>query len=145
MLDPISMGLGALLGGMGRGGTRVSTSTSSSAINTITFNPVVSAVTGMGNPVSPSISASPSTSASPSDASNASGGSSASPLGGLGLGGLLGTGVTNPYTGLPGVATSALGGTNGVAVATNSQTMMWLILGGGIALMLLMPPHHGGR
>lgn len=137
-MDPMSLGLGALLGGMG--GTRVSTSTSSSAINTITFNPVVTALTGMGNPVSPSISASPSTTASPSDSSNASGGGSTSPLGALGLG----TGLTTGYTGLPGVATSAIS-PNGVAVATNSQTMMWLILGGGIALMLLMPPRHGGR
>lgn len=151
-MDPLMMGLGAL-GGLlgGGGGTRVSVSSTSTANNNIAFNPVIQAITGMGNPSSPSISAPTSTSISPSASSNASGSdsSSSNPLAGL-----LGGTTAYPYGGridtsqlYPGAGTGT--GADGVAlgVKTNSQTMLWVILAGGIGALILLSGGNrsGGR
>lgn len=143
-MDPMMMGaslLGGLLG-KGGGGTRVSVNSTSTANNNIAFNPVIQAITGMGNPSSPAISAPTSTSISPTSNANSSGSDSNS----SGLGGLLGSsfpaGRIDTSQAYP---TAGLGG-NGVSlgVKTNSQTMLWMMLFGGFAIVLLMPSLGGG-
>lgn len=122
-------------------GNDIVVSNSSQSVNSLTFNPVISAITGYGA-ASPTVTA-PIT-ANPSLTSDARGGSSSLGLGG-GLGGLLGSGAgtagridTSQAYGTAGL------GTSGVAIKTNSQTMMWLLLGGGI-FMVLMMGQGGGR
>ena len=143
-MDPLSMGMSLLGGLMGGGGTRVSTNSTATANNNIAFNPVIQAITGMGNPSSPSISAPTSTSISPSSTANSSG----SDTSGSGLGSLLGSyyptaGRIDASQAYP---TAGLTGTGGVSlgVKTNAQTMMWLMLIGGFGLVLLMPSLGGG-
>ncbi|MGE5476170.1 MAG: hypothetical protein ACM3Q1_05915 [Bacteroidales bacterium] len=149
-MDPMTMLMGAnmlssLLGG-GGGGTRVSNTATSTANNNIAFNPVIQAITGMGNPSSPTISAPTSTSITPSSTANSSGSDSS----GSGMGGLLGSyyptaGRIDTSQAYPGAGLGA----DGVAlgVKTNSQTMMWLMLIGGFGLVLLLPSlgGSGGR
>lgn len=118
-----------------------STSSSSSlATNQISFNPIISALTGTGaaNPyvydpqtMTPTAS-STATEANPSSASL------------WGSGGLLPT--TTPRTAIgagqtvPGYTTTD---PNAISVKTNSQTMIWVLMFGGMAMILLMG--GGGR
>lgn len=116
------------------------TSTSNTASNAIAFNPVITALTGYGA-ASPSLGGS--VTSNPSSSADARGATDTATVPFL-------NGATGGYGGVPGridtsqaYGTAGLGG-SGVAIKTNSQTMMWLLLGGGI-FMVLMMGGGGGR
>ncbi len=120
-------------------GNDIRIANNSQATNTIDFNPVISALTGTGG-LNPSVTA-PQTS-NPSGTASSAGNGTDSLMGGLGAGGGIMPGVLQPGTALPyaGLYGNGLTGVapNGVALQTNSQTMMWLLLAGGMALVMLM-------
>ena len=129
-------------------------STSSLASNTISFNPVIEALTGTTGSSSPSITApTSSTPSAPSNASGSDANSLAFPSSLLGLGSSTG-GILTPGQQQPGSAlypssmlpnTNSLNNPNTIGGTTNSTTVMWMIIGGGFFLVLMMGGQGGGR
>jgi hypothetical protein len=107
--------------------------------NQISFNPVITALTGYGY-TTPSITA-PLTQTTPITASPSDGNDSLwGGLGGLGGGGRIDAAQAYPGAGLVGAGVGS-----GIALKTNSQTMVWLLLAGAFAFLLMGNPRHGGR
>lgn len=124
-------------------GNDTQTSVSSTASNAIAFNPVITALTGYGA-ASPYLTGS--VTSSPSSTSDARGGTdslsaSLPAFGGYGSQGL--SGVAGRIDTSQAYGAAGMG--SGVAIKTNSQTMMWLLLGGGIFMVLMMGGGGGGR
>lgn len=119
-------------------GNDIAISNTSSAVNQITFNPIITALTGTGA-VTPNVYT-PQTLTNPVT-SNANEAGTDSLWGGLGGGttprtttpqGAIGAGQTLPYT-----------DPNAIAVKTNPQTMIWVLVFGGMAFVLMSG--GGGR
>lgn len=121
------------------------TSNSATASNAIAFNPVITALTGYGA-ASPYLSGS--VTSNPTSSSDARGGtdslSASLPMfGGYGSTGA-GTAVRGRTDASQAYGGAGMGTDTGVALKTNSQTMMWLMLGGGL-FMVMMMGNGGGR
>jgi len=123
-------------------GNDIAISSNGTATNNLSFNPIITALTGWGtstpnvtapNTVTPTVTSDPYTgndtfglaSASRSPLTTSTAGMSAAQLAALGYSTGTGTGT-------------------GVSLQTNSQTMMWLMLIGGFGLVMLMGPAGGG-
>lgn len=128
-------------------GNDIQISNTSQAVNSLTFNPIISAITGYGA-ASPTVTA-PIT-ASPSTTTDLRGGTDSLSLmgSGGGLGGLFGGGssMAGRIDTAQAYPVAGMGGSNssGVSLKTNSQTMMWLMLAGGFGLVLMMGTGSGG-
>jgi hypothetical protein len=118
-----------------------SSSSSSSASNQISFNPIITALTGTGT-TNPTVTApqtlTPTVSSNASDGADTATWSPNSLQRAAGTQGAIGAGQTIPsYTTDPsGVS---------LGVKTNSQTMIWVLLFGGFAMVLLMGGGGGRR
>lgn len=120
-------------------GNDISIANTASAVNQITFNPIITALTGTGA-VNPTVTT-PQTLTNPTTASTSMPESN-SLWGGLGLGSttkpqaLIGAGQP-----VPGVSNP-----NAIGVTATPNTMIWILLFGGMGMVLLMGGgHHGGR
>lgn len=126
------------------GGDSVSSS-NSQATNQISFNPIISALTGTGAD-NPSVYGPQTLTPTATSTATQSNPATASLYGGGGLGGLLGTSTTPARTGIgagqvvPGYATTD---PNAISVKTNANTMIWVLMFGGMAMILMMG--GGGR
>ncbi|ARJ65480.1 hypothetical protein WV31_07350 [Magnetospirillum sp. ME-1] len=119
-----------------------SSSSSSIASNQISFNPIITALTGTGS-TTPTVTAPQSL--TPTSTANAYDGADSlslpTSLGGLGSLGRSAQGAIGAGQTIPGVTTDP----NAVqlGVKTNPQTMIWVLLFGGFALVMLTG--GGGR
>lgn len=125
-------------------GSDVQSSLSNIANNTISFNPIISAITGTGS-TAPTVTA-PVT-ASPTSAADARGGTDTASLpflNGASSGSGLPSGRIDTSQAYGGAGLGATGNGVSLGVKTNSQTMLWMMLIGGFGLVMLMPM-GGGR
>lgn len=122
-----------------------SSSSSSVASNQISFNPIITALTGTGS-TTPTVTAPQSLTPTSSALAYDGADSLSLPTSLGGLGGLLGSGkATQGAIGagqtIPGVVTDP----NAISVKTNPQTMVWVLLFGGAALIMLTGGGGGRR
>lgn len=117
-------------------GNDISIANVSSAINQITFNPILTALTGTGG-VNPSVS-------TPQTLSNPNTASTSMPETNSLWGSLLGGGGTaaRPQIGAGQTVPGKGVGANGVSVSANQNAMIWILLFGGMGAVLLL---GGGR